>query len=77
MFMNLASSFFDQPMDLGLVIQDQDPTSADVGKAYGALAFENCFIESHSMNIAANQTVVMESVSLTVGKIIPQDYNDA
>ncbi|MBC8551457.1 MAG: hypothetical protein H8D23_17570 [Candidatus Brocadiales bacterium] len=64
-YINLASSYFDTPKNIGLVIRDQEE------EFYGALALKHCFIESHQMSMAAQQTVVMENISMTVSEFVP------
>jgi len=67
-YINLASSYFDNPIDIGLVFHDQSDNE------YGAMAMVGCYIESHTMTLAAQQTVVMESVSMTCNKVVPAVY---
>jgi len=68
-YINLASSYFDLPRNIGLVMRDQE------GEYYGALALKHCFIESHQMSVAAQQTVVMENISMTVSEFVPVVVN--
>jgi len=64
-YINLASSYFDTPRNIGLVMRDQQ------NQYYGALALKHCFIESHQMSIAAQQTVIMENIAMTVSEFVP------
>jgi len=64
-YINLASSYFDTPRNIGLIMKDQEE------QYYGALALKHCYIESHQMSMAAQQTVVMENISMTVSEFVP------
>jgi len=56
--MNLASSFFEQPV--GLVFFFKDQQSDTVGQTY----FEGCRISTYNMGISANMNVLTESVNM-------------
>jgi hypothetical protein len=56
--MNLASSFFDQPMGLAFFFKDQQ--SDMVGQTY----FEGCRISTYNLGISANMNVLTESVNM-------------
>ena len=56
--MNLASSFFDQPMGLAFFFRDLQ--SDEVGQTY----FEGCRISTYNLGISANMNVLTESVNL-------------
>ena len=56
--MNLASSFFDQPIGLCFIFRDQEKN--DVSRIY----FEGCRVSTYNMGIAANMNVLTESVRM-------------
>lgn len=58
MYFNLASDLFNRGADIALVIADSD------NDPLGTIIFRECMIQSHGLNIGANQTVVAESISL-------------
>lgn len=75
LFINLASSFFDRPCNLGILIQDQNVDDSDgTGTEYGAVALHNCYIETHNLSLSAQQTVVMEAVSVSFNDVVPVEY---
>jgi len=55
---NLASTFFDQPV--GLVFFFQDQQKHTVGQVY----FEGCRVSSHNMGIQASMNVLTEAISM-------------
>ena len=63
--MNLASSFFEQPV--GLVFYFKDQESDQVGQMY----FEGCRIGSYNMGISANMNVLTESISMEFTQCTP------
>jgi hypothetical protein len=64
-YFNLASSFFNKPFGLVFVMQDSE-------KEYAAMIYlENCMITAQTMNIGANQTIVMENINLISEGIQP------
>jgi len=56
--MNLASSFFDQPVGLAFLFKDQN--SDVVGQTY----FEGCRVSTYNLGISANMNVLTESVNI-------------
>lgn len=56
--MNLASSFFDQPVGLSFLFKDQQ---ADL---VGHIYFEGCRVSAHNLGISANMNVLTESLSM-------------
>ena len=56
--MNLASSFFEQPVGLAFFFKDQQ--SDTVGQTY----FEGCRISTYNLGISANMNVLTESVNM-------------
>jgi len=56
--MNLASSFFDQPVGLAFFFKDQQTDT--VGQTY----FEGCSISTYNLGISANMNVLTESVNM-------------
>jgi len=56
--MNLASSFFDQPVGLAFYFKDQQ--SDTVGQTY----FEGCRVNTYNLGISANMNVLTESVNM-------------
>jgi len=63
--MNLQSSFFDHPMGLTFIFQDQQ------GDMVGEIYFEGCYITSYGMGISASANVLTESVSVQFQKVTP------
>lgn len=64
-FCNLASSFFNRPLGLGFIIYDMEK------QPYGGFYLEECYINSHSFNIAAAQTVLVENVAIRATALKP------
>ena len=56
--MNLASSFFDQPVGLAFFFKDQQ--SEMVGQTY----FEGCRVSTYNIGISANMNVLTEGVNM-------------
>lgn len=69
-FINLASEFFNKPAGLGFVLYDMQQ------QPYGAFYLEECYIQSHTFSVSAQQTVLMENVSMRSNKILPLSVND-
>lgn len=61
---NLASSVFNKPIGLGIVLYDME------GQPYGGSYLEHCLIQSHNFGISANQTILAESISLTARSVV-------
>lgn len=64
-WINLASSIFNKPLGLGIVLYDMN------GQPYGGAYLEECFIQNHNFGISANQTVLSETISITATKLRP------
>ena len=56
--MNLASSFFEQPIGLAFYFKDQQ--SDTVGQTY----FEGCRVSTYNLGISANMNVLTESINM-------------
>ena len=56
--MNLASSFFEQPVGLAFFFKDQ--SSQEVGQTY----FEGCRVSTYNLGISANMNVLTESINM-------------
>ena len=56
--MNLASSFFDQPIGLAFYFKDQQDDQ--VGQTY----FEGCRVSTYNIGISANMNVLTESINM-------------
>jgi len=63
--MNLASSFFEQPV--GLVFYFRDQENDDVGQIY----FEGCRVSTYNMGISANMNVLTETVRMEFTQCVP------
>jgi hypothetical protein len=64
-YLNLASSFFNKPFGLALIIHDAEDDQTAM------ILIQNCMVQSHQMNIGANQTIVMENVNIIADSIQP------
>jgi hypothetical protein len=62
---NLASTFFDQPIGLGFFFKDREDEM--VSQIY----FEGCRVSTHNLGIAANMNVLTESVSMEFVQCVP------
>lgn len=69
-FSNLSSSFFNIPLGLGFMLYDGDRQS------YGGFYLEQCYIQTHTFTLAANQTVLMENVSLRAANLRPVEASE-
>jgi hypothetical protein len=63
--MNLASTFFDQPVGLGFYFRDQE--NDDVGTIF----FEGCRVGTYNMGISANMNVLTEAISMEFTQCVP------
>ena len=63
--MNLASSFFEQPVGLAFYFRDHE--NDDVGQIY----FEGCRVSTYNMGISANMNVLTESIRMEFVKCTP------
>ena len=72
--MNLASSFFEQPVGLAFFFKDQQ--SDTVGQTY----FEGCRVNTYNLGISANMNVLTESVNMEfvrcrpINTVVTPDY---
>jgi hypothetical protein len=64
-FINLASEFFNKPLGLGCILYDMQQ------QAYGGFYLEECYIQSHRFSASAQQTVLMEDVSIRCTALKP------
>lgn len=64
-YLNLASSFFNKPFGLALIIHDSEDDQTAM------ILIQNCMVQSHQMNIGANQTIVMENVNIIADSVQP------
>jgi hypothetical protein len=64
-YLNLASSFFNKPFGLALIVHDSEDDQTAM------ILIQNCMVQSHQMNIGANQTIVMENVNIIADSIQP------
>lgn len=64
-FINLASTFFNRAHGLGFLIYDMEQD------AYGGFYLEDCYIQTHAFNVAAQQTVLVENVSVRASSLVP------
>jgi len=63
--MNLASSFFDQPVGLAFIFRDQQD------QAVGQIYFEGCRVSTYNIGISAQMNVLTEAVSMEFVKCRP------
>jgi hypothetical protein len=63
--MNLASSFFDQPVGLAMYFKDQQ------NDAVGQIYFEGCRVSTYNIGISANMNVITESINMEFIRIRP------
>ena len=64
-FINLASGFFNMPMDLLLYLMDSEKNPV------GGVMLKQCYVQSHQLAITARDTVVAENVSIRCGELRP------
>ena len=64
-YLNLASSFFNNTFGLALIIHDSEDEQTAM------VLLENCMVQSHQMNIGANQTIVMENINIIADAVQP------
>jgi len=70
-YMNLASEFFNRPLGLAFILHDGQ------NKKYGGFYLEKCYIQTHGMSMAGQQTVLLENVGIRASTLIPLDYNES
>ena len=64
-YLNLASSFFNNAFGLAMIMHDSENEQTSM------ILFENCMVQSHQMNVGANQTIVMENVNIIADGVQP------
>ncbi|MBC8436891.1 hypothetical protein H8D85_01055 [bacterium] len=64
-YINLASEFFNAPVGLAFVMRDMKQD------AYEGFFLEECWIQGHQFSMAAQQTVLLENVSMRATGVIP------
>ena len=72
--LNLASSFFKKPFGLAILVQDSDTdsnTASGGGQWVSGTYAENCYIQSHQMNVQGQQFIVMESALVRLTNLVP------
>ena len=62
---NLRSEIFNKPMGLGFVMFDME------GDPYGGLYLEQAYIRNHNMSVSAQQTILLENVSIIASQVRP------
>jgi hypothetical protein len=65
MFLNLASDLFNLP--IGLLVMFRNNCEELVSAVY----LENCYVNSHNMNINASSILVAEAVNIQFDKVVP------
>ena len=68
-FINLASKFFNRPLGLGFFLKDMQ------GQQYGGFYLNNCYIQHHTINLASQQTILVENVSIRASRMEAIVYN--
>jgi len=68
---NLGSSVFNKPLGLGFVFLDTE------SEFYGGVYLEKCYIASYNIGISAQQTILLENVSLRATRVRPIKLNGA
>ena len=64
-FINLASEFFNRPMGLAFVFKDMEADN------YAGVYLENCYIQTHSLSMSGQQTVLLENVGIRATTVVP------
>ena len=64
-YINLASEFFNAPIGLAFLMRDMEQ------EAYAGFHLGGCFIQGHQFSMAAQQTVLLENVSLRATTVTP------
>ena len=62
---NLESSIFNKPLGLGFIFLDTE------SEFYGGIYLEKCYINSYNMGISAQQTILLENVSVRATRVRP------
>jgi len=64
-YINLASEFFNKPLGLAFFLNDMEDEN------YGGFYLENCYIQSHQLSIAGQQTILVENVGIRCSRVVP------
>jgi hypothetical protein len=70
-YINLSAKFFNNPLGLAFLLNDMDDNR------YGGFYLENCFIQQHTLNVASQQTVLFENVSIRCSRLVPLNWKEA
>lgn len=80
-WINLASSLFNKPFGMGMIMTDSEYNSVNNGTSptdrsnlYGGFYMPNTFITNHSFGLSAGQLVISENVSFLCDKIYPLKF---
>lgn len=65
LFIDLASQFFNRPVNMGIVLKDSED------EYFGAFLMKKCYVQSHQMTITGQQTIIMENINLIIDDIDP------
>jgi len=65
LYINLAAEFFNRPTGLAIVYHDMGQTQ------YGGVYLENCYLQTHSISMSGQQTVLLENVGVRCAGVIP------
>jgi hypothetical protein len=66
LYINLAAEFFNRPTGLAFVFQDMAQ-----GEDMGGIYLENCYLQTHSISMSGQQTVLLENVGVRCGGVVP------
>lgn len=70
-FINLASDLFSKPFGMCLLFRDAN------NRSYGALYMENCYVETHSIMVNANNIVIAEGSNGRCERFLPVQVLDS
>ena len=66
LYINLAAEFFNRPTGLAFVFEDMAQ-----GRDMGGIYLENCYLQTHSISMSGQQTVLLENVGVRCGAVVP------
>ena len=66
LYINLAAEFFNRPTGLAFVFEDMEQ-----GRDMGGVYLENCYLQTHSISMSGQQTVLLENVGVRCGAVVP------
>lgn len=69
-YINLASEFFNRPLGLAFILHDGQ------NEKYGGFYLEDCYVQTHGMSLASQQTVLLENVGIRASTLVPLDYDE-